>query len=195
MQLTPRDLLLKFAHVTQQDLFPHLASEVGAALATAFISKAILNLPTTRALIDRLRVDAALRQLCGWRSATAVPKECKFSRAFAEFAKTERDRRIGHIARDSTAIPARERFDELAKRQKSKRKSKRRKGAFSRAKASDRGTPSKGSAIRRSTPCSPTCRPVATLARKQTRKGTNSIGAGTNSIWTLPTGRFRSAPC
>lgn len=190
MQLTPRHFVLQFAHVAQQDLFPHLAADLGpltadlkllsavmsllplnrllaarraktgrpprdrAALATAFIAKAILNLPTTRALIDRLRVDAALRQLCGWRTAGAVPKECKFSRAFEEFANselpqqlhaaviqtTQRGRLIGHIARDSTAIPARERFDEPAKREKSKRKSKRRKGAFSRAKASERGT-------------------------------------------------------
>jgi hypothetical protein len=36
-----------------------------AALVTAFIAKAVLNLPTTRDLIGRLRVDAPLRTLCG----------------------------------------------------------------------------------------------------------------------------------
>src|SRR5882672_851398 len=44
-----------------------------AALVTAFIAKAVLNLPTTRDLLGRLRVDEALRQLCGWPSARAVP--------------------------------------------------------------------------------------------------------------------------
>ena len=60
-----------------------------AALATAFIAKAILNLPTTRALMSRLCVDAGLRQFCGWSNAESVPDETKFSRAFAEFAISE----------------------------------------------------------------------------------------------------------
>jgi len=125
-----------------------------AALATAFLAKAILNLPTTRDLLDRLRVDTALRQLCGWSDARNVPHESKFSRTFAEFAATElpqqlhqavieatqHDRLVGHIARDSTAIEARERFP-AAPAAKTKRKSKQRpKGAFGRAKAADRGT-------------------------------------------------------
>lgn len=59
-----------------------------SALATAFMAKAIFNLPTTRDLISRLRVDEALRQFCGWSSLRAVPHESKFSRAFAEFAAT-----------------------------------------------------------------------------------------------------------
>src|SRR5260370_41998884 len=37
----------------------------GAALATAFLAKAVLNLPTTRHLICRLRADEAVRR-CGW---------------------------------------------------------------------------------------------------------------------------------
>ena len=128
-----------------------------AALATAFLAKAILNLPTTRNLIDRLRVDQALRQFCGWRCAAAVPHESKFSRAFAEFAAgqlpqhlhaalieaTQRPRLIGHIARDSTAIPARERFPETARQARQaakKNKAKRPQGSFAKAKASERGT-------------------------------------------------------
>jgi Transposase DDE domain/Transposase domain (DUF772) len=132
-----------------------------AALATAFIAKAILNLPTTRDLLDRLRVDQALRQFCGWRSSRALPHESKFSRVFAEFAAsqlpqqlhaaviqaTQADRLIGHIARDSTAIPARERIPEAVMERKraekqragQKRKSKRTQGAFAKAKASERG--------------------------------------------------------
>jgi len=131
-----------------------------AALATAFMAKAILNLPTTRDLIGRLRVDEALRRFCGWSSAQSLPHESKFSRAFAEFAGTElpqqlheaviaatqRQRLIGHIARDSTAIPARERFPETEKQKagrpmRNKRgRKKGSKGSFPRAKASERGT-------------------------------------------------------
>ena len=105
-----------------------------AALATAFIAKAVLNLSTTRDLMGRLEVDEPLRAFCGWPSRRALPHESKFSRAFAEFAVSElpqqlheaviaatrRGRLIGHIARDSTAILARERFLETA-RQKEER--------------------------------------------------------------------------
>jgi hypothetical protein len=126
-----------------------------AALATAFMAKAILNLPDTRHLIARLRVDEALRQVCGWRTAR-LPHESKFSRAFAEFATTnlaqqlheaviqvtQNGRLIGHIARDSTAISAREHIPEVVmenKRKAKQPKAKRRKGSHARAKARDRG--------------------------------------------------------
>ena len=103
------------------------------ALATAFMAKAILNLPDTRHLIARLRVDESLRQLCGWSSAR-LPHESKFSRAFAEFATTnlaqqlheaviqvtQSGRLIGHIARDSTAISAREHIPEVVMENKRK---------------------------------------------------------------------------
>jgi hypothetical protein len=135
-----------------------------AALVTAFMAKAILNLPTTRDLISRLRVDEPLRLFCGWSSPRALPHESKFSRAFAEFAGTElpqqlheaviaatqEQRLIGHIARDSTAIPVRERFPETAKQKASKQKAKKRggkpgrgkgsRGGFIKAKAAERGT-------------------------------------------------------
>jgi hypothetical protein len=194
MQLTPRQLLTQFTHLSQQDLFPHVSRAVGpltpqlellisvlallplerllaarrartgrpakdrAALATAFIAKAILNLPTTRDLRDRLVADSGLRAVCGWRQARNIPHESKFSRAFAEFAETQlpqqlhqaiveatqSERLIGHIARDSTAIAARERFSVAERRDRKAKtkapKSKRRKGSFGRAKAADRGT-------------------------------------------------------
>jgi transposase len=126
-----------------------------AALATAFIAKAVLNLPTTRDLIGRLQADDALRRLCGWASAEALPHESKFSRAFAEFAETElvqqlhaavieatqRERLIGHIARDSTAIPVRERYPETAaqKEEKEKRKKEKKEEERKRAKAKEAG--------------------------------------------------------
>ena len=92
------------------------------AIARAFVAKAVYNFPHTRALIDRLKNDEVLRRLCGWESVSKVPAECSFSRAFAEFAcsefpqrvhamlieKTQKDRLVGHISRDATAIDARE---------------------------------------------------------------------------------------
>jgi len=89
-----------------------------AAIARAFVAKAVFNLQTTRALLDRLRADIVLRRLCGWETAAAVPDESVFSRAFAEFAqsqwaqrvhaalieRTQGERLIGHISRDATAI-------------------------------------------------------------------------------------------
>jgi hypothetical protein len=92
------------------------------ALATAFFAKAVYSLPTTRHLIQRLQTDTPLRRLCGWDSAAQVPTEATFSRAFAEFAASalpakiheelvrhsQQGRVIGYIARDSTAIEARE---------------------------------------------------------------------------------------
>lgn len=119
------------------------------ALASAFLAKAVYGLETTRQLRERLRADRQLRCLCGWTSACQIPHESTFSRAFQEFADTElpqrlhealiqatqRNRLIGHIARDSTAIEARERFPEPASQ---RRAQKRRRPK--RAKASERGT-------------------------------------------------------
>lgn len=185
MQLNPRQIVMQFAHVLQQELFPELETSVGplsgelqllaavvsmaplelmlcarraatgrpakdrAALATAFMAKAVLNLPTTRDLISRLRVDEALRRFCGWFGVGALPHESKFSRAFAEFAATElpqqlhaaviaatqSQRLIGHIARDSTAIPAREHVSESVLNEKKAKKEKEKKKANAKAKA------------------------------------------------------------
>jgi hypothetical protein len=44
-----------------------------AARATAFVAQAIFNLPATRDLIDRLKANAALRQVRGWRTPQAAP--------------------------------------------------------------------------------------------------------------------------
>src|SRR3984885_6923968 len=93
-----------------------------AALARGFVAKAVLNLPTTRTLIERVEADKTLRRLCGWSRPSEVPSESTFSRAFAEFAESElpsrvhealirrthADRLVGHIARDSTAIEGHE---------------------------------------------------------------------------------------
>ena len=98
------------------------------AIASAFVAKAVHGLPLTRQLLQRLLQDEQLRRICGWETARQVPHESTFSRAFAAFAEmelpqfvhealvasTQKDRLIGHIARDSTAIEARERFPETA---------------------------------------------------------------------------------
>lgn len=92
------------------------------ALARAFVAKAVLDLPTTEALIDRLQADRALRRMCGFERFRSIPDASRFSRAFAEFTALQLparvhealirsqlgDQLIGHIARDSTEIEARE---------------------------------------------------------------------------------------
>ena len=92
------------------------------AIVRAFVVKCFYNMPTTRALLERLENDGYLRRICGWESKCNIPVEATFSRAFAEFAKTElpkrahealiknafQDKIIGHVSRDSTAIEARE---------------------------------------------------------------------------------------
>lgn len=134
-----------------------------AALARAFLAKAVLGLPTTSMLIERLMVDRQLRRLCGWEHPGQVPSEATFSRAFAEFARSElpgrmhetlikrshEDRLVGHISRDATAIEAREKpvktaapgaltsTEPLSKRQPPKRK---------------RGRPKKGEVVEKKEP-------------------------------------------
>jgi hypothetical protein len=90
------------------------------AIACAFVAKIIYNCPTSRDLLQRLHSDQQLRQICGWKRVEELPHESTFSRAFAEFAQmelpqfvhaalireTQKDRLIGHIARDSTATLA-----------------------------------------------------------------------------------------
>ena len=91
-------------------------------LANAYVAKAVLGLPTTSGLIERLAVDRALRRICGFSMWKQLPGESTFSRAFGEFAEAglaERthaalvrealgERLVGHISRDGTAIEARE---------------------------------------------------------------------------------------
>ena len=128
--LTPRhkQLVAVLGLIRIEALLPSWPVLVGrppaerAALARAFVAKAVFNFPTTRLLITLLASDKTLRQLCGWQRASDVPSEATFSRAFAEFANsalpsrlyealiqnTHTDRLVGHVSRDSTAIEARE---------------------------------------------------------------------------------------
>ena len=105
------------AHVRMRDGGPGRPLDDWHALARAFVAKAVLNVPTTAALIERLHVDLVLRLLVGWERAAQVPSEATFSRAFAELAAgsvpervhavlVERmldDHLVGHIARVSAS--------------------------------------------------------------------------------------------
>lgn len=92
------------------------------AILRAFLAKSYLNLSETQDLVERLKTDVMLRRLCGWERAAEVPSQSTFSRGFAELAESgvlERvqvklvgtvygERTVGHVIRDATAIPARE---------------------------------------------------------------------------------------
>jgi hypothetical protein len=101
------------------------------AVARAFVAKVVFNIPTTVALVERLRADRVLRRLCGFDMRRELPGEHLFSRAFAEFATLGlaaqahavlihtyvSDQLFGHIAQDSTAIEAREKPAKKAKKE------------------------------------------------------------------------------
>src|SRR3972149_2327364 len=93
-----------------------------AAVARAFVAKAVYNMPTTRALLDRLACDKRLRRICGWEQKGGIPSESTFSRAFAEFSESQlpacvhqalisknlSEDIVSHGSRDSTETGARE---------------------------------------------------------------------------------------
>ncbi|MFH0937677.1 MAG: transposase, partial [Planctomycetota bacterium] len=92
------------------------------AIVKAFIAKSLWKFSTTRVLLDYLKSSLSLRRLCGWDTIADIPSEATFSRAFAAFANSKLPQQlhaaiiqahlsqklIGHISRDATAIPARE---------------------------------------------------------------------------------------
>lgn len=92
------------------------------AILRAFAAKAVYNMPTTRMLIERLHSDSSLRRISGFEFRNEIPSESVFSRAFAEFAKTNlpntvhealikkyyKGEIVGHLITDASAIEARE---------------------------------------------------------------------------------------
>jgi hypothetical protein len=92
------------------------------AIAREFVAKAVYNFSTTRELLDRIKCDKVLRRICGWGSPYRIPKESTFSRAFAEFSRSNLPQEVhealinthmsnhlvGHISRDSSEIIGRE---------------------------------------------------------------------------------------
>jgi len=106
------------------------------AILRAFLAKAYFHLATTRQLLDLLRSDRVLRRLCGWESAAQVPSEAVFSRAFAQLAQTTvleelhqalvqqafAGHLVGHVIRDASAVPAREKPTRKPKAARPKRR-------------------------------------------------------------------------
>ena len=134
--------------VRVEALLPYFRGQVGrpeedrAALARAFIAKAVFDIPTTQALIERLEVDGRLRRLCGWSGGGRLASEATFSRAFSEFAESGLASRlhetliartmdghlVEHISRDATAIEAREKPQPKAPKPKQRKRGRPRKG-------------------------------------------------------------------
>ena len=120
--VTTLDVIGLEAFVPEPPRGPGRPPEDRRALARAFVAKAMLGVPTTNALIERLAVDKSLRRILGWERRSQVPSEATFSRAFAEFAQGDLPGKmhaaliertlVGHIvgviARDATEIEARE---------------------------------------------------------------------------------------
>jgi len=93
-----------------------------AAIAKAFVAKAVYNFETTKVLIEYVKGCKTLRRLCGWEAIGDIPSESTFSRAFAEYSRGclpqkiheamveahLRDKLVGHVSRDATAIEVRE---------------------------------------------------------------------------------------
>jgi len=103
----------------------------------AFLAKAFFSIETTVDLIHRLESDSSLRRICGFAT---IPSASTFSRRLKGFAnhhimeqvlyKLVREylsgRLVGHVSRDSTAIPTREKpvntKGDVAPQTKTKRK-------------------------------------------------------------------------
>lgn len=122
-------LLRTWEWVEVERFVPSARGQVGrpprerAALARAFVAKAVMGLTETSALVERLNADVTLRRLCGFDLRRGSLSECLFSRAFAEFSAQGLPARVhealikaqlgdalvGHLSRDSTAIEVRER--------------------------------------------------------------------------------------
>jgi hypothetical protein len=110
------------AYVATPHRGPGRPPEDRPAIARAFIGKAVLNIPTTVALSERLQTDRSFRHICGWERRDQIPSEAKFSRVFKEFTDQALPERVheqlirqglgehllGHLARDATEIEARE---------------------------------------------------------------------------------------
>lgn len=130
-------------HILETSLFAKGRPQLSrAAFANSFIAKAILNLHSTKQLIERLKIDRVLLMLCGFDPSKKLPCEASFSNAFSEMAESEilneihaavvkdglKDDVVFHISRDATDVPAREKVAKVAKKDKGKRKTKKLRG-------------------------------------------------------------------
>src|SRR5689334_10591552 len=77
----PHGALVQALGLLQMDTFVRAGRRRGrpahnrANILRAFVAKAVFGLPHTRALLQRLQCDGALRRICGWESAGSVPDE------------------------------------------------------------------------------------------------------------------------
>ena len=216
--VTTLDVIGLEAFVPEPPRGPGRPPEDRRALARAFVAKAMLGVPTTNALIERLAVDKSLRRILGWERRSQVPSEATFSRAFAEFARgdlpdkmhaaliarTLGGRIVGVIARDATEIEAREK---PAKKETNDNNDDppppdsaappRKRGRP--RKDEDRPKPdrrdSNGKPRRVSVRCSPSCPPRAMSAARKTARATRKPGTATNCISTSPAAKSRSPAC
>jgi hypothetical protein len=92
------------------------------AIARAYIAKIVFKITYTNQLINYLKKDKQLREICGWSIGSIIPSESKFSRTFKEFAETGlpekvhqalikatyKDHIVGHVVKDSTPLEVRE---------------------------------------------------------------------------------------
>jgi hypothetical protein len=65
--------------------FPGRPAQDRTAIARAFVAKMVYNQVTTRALLDRLDTDSALRRICGWERKSDVPDEWTFRAPLLSF--------------------------------------------------------------------------------------------------------------
>lgn len=91
-------------------------------MARAYIAKIVFKLPYTNQLVEYLKQDKQLKNICGWDSFREVPSEAKFSRAFKEFSNLGlpekahqflikefyKDQIVGHVVKDSMPLEVRE---------------------------------------------------------------------------------------
>ena len=108
-------------------------------IARAFVAKMVYSFETTEILIEYVKASKNLRRLCGWENAWEIPHASTFSRAFAEFSKGCLPQKVheamieehygskvaGHLSRDSTSIPAREKPVKKTKEEQPQPKRKR----------------------------------------------------------------------
>ena len=91
------------AFVPEPRTGPGRPPEDRRALARAFVAKAVLGVPTTSALIERLDVDKSLRRILGWERRSQVPSEATFpgrspnSRALRCGTSTSRSHRADRV--------------------------------------------------------------------------------------------------
>jgi len=99
------------------------------SILKAFIAKAAMKITENKKLREILSGNEELHKICGWSEKEDIPSLPTFSRVFNEFAEMRvaeniheylvmlavKDNIIGHISRDATAVPARERFKKTKK--------------------------------------------------------------------------------